>query len=365
MASTRSGKYIRIADALKTEIENGIYKTGDTIPTIRSLAEHYDCSPQTVNKATSWLVQQGFLESRQGSGSIVSASRPETRLSLPMLIDRARSHHLGTSGDPENYHCRDIYLAYLLKSAEAGITGEFIVFDKENPAITPEFQTALKNSSGFLVQGSLPSEWIEILAQNNIPTVFINRPLPETEIGRFGTVKIDESSLDNMANYFVSLGHEKILFAFSEELERTVILNLRLKRFQSALEKAFNSRPYELENYTFKPDDPEVLTHISTWIEKGFHAAFAFNDITALRLISLVRNAGFRIPEDFSVAGFDDLFPATMSSPPLTTVSVDRSDLVSRSLNLLNKLIVEENQVQISESMPTRLQIRQSCFRCS
>jgi len=364
MSSSGSGKYIQISETLKSEIENGRYKDGETIPTIRSLATRFSCSPQTVNKATSRLAQLGYLESRQGSGSVVSSKKPVARDSRPMLIDKARSHHLGTSGDPENFHCRDIYLAYLMKSAEAGRSGEFIVFDKENPGISDDFLRALEVSSGFLVQGSLPGPWEHLLAENNIPTVFINRPLPEEKKGRFGAVNIDESSLNDLANYFASLGHRKILFAFSEELERTIILELREKSFRSALEKAFGSKKFELETFLFSPEDSNISIRIQSLRDSGFHAIFAYNDITALRLISLIRSAGFSVPEDFSIAGFDDLFPATMSSPPLTTVSVDRSDLVTRSLDLLNRLIEEKEPAQISETLPTRLQIRQSCYLC-
>lgn len=364
MKNAGSGKYTQIAEALKADIDKGLYKPGESIPTIRNLAARYGCSPQTVNKATAWLSQQGYLESRQGSGSVVSYQKPEIRRNRPILIDTARSHHLSSMADPDNYRCRDIYLAYLLQSAETGSGVELIVYDKQNPILTPEFEIALRGSSGFLVQGSLPDEWTEALAFHNTPTVFINRPLPELSKGRFGTVIIDEEPLDDLANYFASLGHQNILFAFSEELERTAVLSRRLRRFEEALNRAFLNRPYKLEIFAFNPRDPKHGRTFGEFADKGFRAAFGFNDISALRLISMAREIGLSVPEDFSVAGFDDLFPSTLSSPPLTTITVDRSALVEHSINLLNRLMNESEPASLSEILPTRLQIRQSCFRC-
>lgn len=364
MSTSGPGKYQQIAQAVKSEIERGVYKTGDSIPTIRELAALYGCSPQTVNKATAWLAQQGYIESRQGSGSIVSENRPEASPQRrPMLIDKARSVHLLSSADPENYHCRDIYLAYLLQSAESGIRGEFIVYDKNNPELTSDFESALENADGFLVQGSLPESWTEQIRNHDIPTVFINRPLPDAVSGRFGAVMIDESPLEALANYFVSLGHTKLLFGFSEELERTVIRDRRRGSFHTALRRAFGSQPWELEDFLFKPTDNSIGELLRRKVESGFHACFAYNDITALRLIAIAREAGISVPADFSVAGFDGLFPSTISTPPLTTVAVDRNALVDHATKLLDRLIGMSSPVSTSESLSTRLEIKQSCFR--
>jgi len=53
---------------------------------------------------------------------------------------------------------------------------------------------------------------------------------------------------------------------------------------------------------------------------KTFTALFAFNDISAIGAIYALREAGFRVPEDVSVVGFDDIQCAAYQSPGLTTV---------------------------------------------
>lgn len=51
-----------------------------------------------------------------------------------------------------------------------------------------------------------------------------------------------------------------------------------------------------------------------------FTAILAFDDITAFGAIRALSKAGVRVPEDCSVVGFDDVAPAALYSPPLTTI---------------------------------------------
>ncbi len=51
-----------------------------------------------------------------------------------------------------------------------------------------------------------------------------------------------------------------------------------------------------------------------------FTALFAYNDISAIGAMRAFQEAGFRIPQDISVVGFDDIAVASFSIPTLTTV---------------------------------------------
>jgi DNA-binding LacI/PurR family transcriptional regulator len=52
----------------------------------------------------------------------------------------------------------------------------------------------------------------------------------------------------------------------------------------------------------------------------SFTALFAYNDISAIGSIWAFREAGFRVPEDISVVGFDDIPGTAFANPALTTV---------------------------------------------
>ena len=54
--------------------------------------------------------------------------------------------------------------------------------------------------------------------------------------------------------------------------------------------------------------------------KQPFTALFAYNDISAIGAILAFNERGLRVPEDVSVAGFDDIQTAAYMNPPLTTV---------------------------------------------
>lgn len=51
-----------------------------------------------------------------------------------------------------------------------------------------------------------------------------------------------------------------------------------------------------------------------------FTALFAFNDVSAIGAIRALEESGFRVPEDVSVIGFDDIYGAAFHNPALTTI---------------------------------------------
>jgi DNA-binding transcriptional MocR family regulator len=63
--------YRKIADQIEADINRGIFKPGDKIPSIRHVATEYECSKLTVQKAFDRLRNRGWIEKIVGSGSYV------------------------------------------------------------------------------------------------------------------------------------------------------------------------------------------------------------------------------------------------------------------------------------------------------
>jgi LacI family transcriptional regulator len=53
---------------------------------------------------------------------------------------------------------------------------------------------------------------------------------------------------------------------------------------------------------------------------RRFTAVLAFDDLTALGVVRGLSEHGLRVPEDCSVVGFDDVLPAAVSTPAITTI---------------------------------------------
>ena len=64
-------------------------------------------------------------------------------------------------------------------------------------------------------------------------------------------------------------------------------------------------------------------------------AIFATNDLLAMGVLTAAWARGVHVPTELSVVGFDDLVTAAYSVPPLTTVRVDKAEVVAMTLDSL------------------------------
>ncbi|MBN2657303.1 MAG: LacI family DNA-binding transcriptional regulator [Spirochaetales bacterium] len=359
-----SKKYIQIADLIIDEINKGTWKEGEAIPTVRRLAEIYGVSPQTANKATTHLAGLGIIASRQGSGSLVTGKKsalagPE----IPMLIDKARSSYLRGEDTAVGYHGKELYLNYLHEMKEEGMEPHLLVYDKRETVLPEETKNILLRSKGTLVQGSLPDCYIDFLEKNDIPLVLINRSIHKDFSGRIGSVMMDNGGLEQLSAYVASLGHEKFIFAFSNEFEMTSVYDNRLKVIGNTLEENCRNAKPEISEFHFTPGSNKDSLKLKELIDKGATAILCYNDICALRIYDLLHQQNIRVPEEVSVSGFDDLFMAEMAAPPLTTVKVNRNQLICSSLSLLKELITRTSPCREEGVSETSLVIRRSCWQ--
>lgn len=67
--------YLQIADHLRSNIESGRLSSGDRLPPENELAETFHVSRHTVREALRYLKARGYVDSRQGKGSVVRDRR--------------------------------------------------------------------------------------------------------------------------------------------------------------------------------------------------------------------------------------------------------------------------------------------------
>jgi len=88
-------------------------------------------------------------------------------------------------------------------------------------------------------------------------------------------------------------------------------------------------------------------------------AAFCFSDQMALGVLAACRDLGIRVPEDFSIVGFDDLASSRYPNPPLTTISQPMREIGVRAVNLL-LAIIEVVEVPHQQTLDFSLMLRGS-----
>ncbi|MDN3241701.1 LacI family DNA-binding transcriptional regulator [Glycomyces tritici] len=146
---------------------------------------------------------------------------------------------------------------------------------------------------------------------------------------------LDEAAAaEELTEYLLGLGHRTVHHVRVPPSRR---VDGRTSGWKRALTKAGAAVP-AVRDATWDPKsgiavgrelaaDPEVT------------AVFCGNDEIAMGVMRGITEAGRRVPEDISVAGFDDHPLAELWSPPLTTVDQDFAGLGTRGFQLLKQAI--------------------------
>ena len=125
---------------------------------------------------------------------------------------------------------------------------------------------------------------------------------------------------------------------------------------------------------TYIPIDPSLIHYERQTLDYAFEVAckmlrrsdrptaiFTGNDALAAAVISAAEKLNFKIPNDLSIAGFDNLVVSKYYSPSLTTVDMPKYMLGRKSMELLLRKI--KGETVDDTVMKTELIIRDSTCR--
>lgn len=218
-----------------------------------------------------------------------------------------------------------------------------------NPAfqMTERYDTyMLKNgfTGAFFVGFALHDEWLAQLSTTTIPTaLFDNYIKKNPNVGYVGTDNFE--GIDSAVEHVYSLGHRKI--AFLNGSINSMVSEQRQQAFLDSM--ASHEIPVKnelLANGFYVADSAKY--HVPNFLAAGATAILCGNDLLAYGTIEECRSRGFRVPEDISVIGFDDLPTSAHFNPPLTTVRQERIELGKCGYYTLNSLI---HHVSISKTL--------------
>ncbi len=172
----------------------------------------------------------------------------------------------------------------------------------------------------------------DIIDQNTVPVVVINRELKRN---RNNAVYVDHRRCSmQMMNYLLEQGHRTITFVGGAEGSPTG--DSRLAGYRDALNQA-----------GIIPDESLIVR--GSWsTESGYDAGCALlkqrrdmtcilaaNDDMAIGVTKAMTDQGFRVPQDISVAGFDDSTIGRYFTPTLTTVHIPMDEMISDAVRIL------------------------------
>ena len=193
----------------------------------------------------------------------------------------------------------------------------------------------------------------------NFPVVLLN---PRVEVEGCGAISIaNYEGSHTMVRHLISLGHKRI--AMLTGPSGNVDSEERVRGYRAALVEAGiepESR-YEVAG-DFVESSGYARAADFLALSPRPTAVFAANDYMAIGLLSALREAGLRVPEDIAVTGFDNIAISQYVTPALTTVHVDAYELGDRAVGQwLQAIEGEDHQPARHETLPASLVIRRSC----
>jgi DNA-binding LacI/PurR family transcriptional regulator len=177
------------------------------------------------------------------------------------------------------------------------------------------------------------------LAGANVPIVLINNQHP----GDFAhSVGIDNVAASReLVRHLLDLGHRRIAYigdrlGYQSDAERFAGYRAMLKLARQKV------APELVIRGDGKPEEGERAAMQLLQLPEPPTAIFCYNDMTALGALRAAGTCGLRVPDDVSIAGFDDLFVASFTSPPLTTIRQPKREMGRRAMSILLQLLAGE-----------------------
>lgn len=176
----------------------------------------------------------------------------------------------------------------------------------------------------------------------------------------FPTVTLDNhNAAKSMTEHLLELGHTRI--GLIKGPNSSPLTQERLRGYQHALANADI------------PFDESILFDGDFTLRSGFDAArrmleqpnrptalFCENDETAIGAMQALKQSGLKIPEDISVAGFDDIAFSGYADPPLTTIAQPAEEFGHTAVSLLVDVLNGKIKKAPRVIMPHELIVRNS-----
>ena len=334
--------YQKIVTDIQAQIQAGDLKPGDQVPTELEISKRYNVSRITSKRALTELENKHLIERIQGRGSFVAEQKQIQSKVILFILPFPNNPGLGDYAQ--------------------GIS-RFIA----NTSYTVQIQTntylsgldAKKISSmyaGLLLYPEAGTSHLDILYTlylEKFPVVVLDKKIESIP---FPFITSDNTQGGYLAAlHLINLGHKKIIFYTTQNLERSSTVRERYLGYLKAVHEA-NMEYHDAKVIHSSEDNSNFIHQLKTEAITGI---IVENDINAIHLMKEIKRCGYQIPEDFSIIGFDNIQAAELVDPGLTTIAQSFEEIGYQAAKQLIQLI-ENNQAIHSVVVPTEILIRES-----
>lgn len=188
-----------------------------------------------------------------------------------------------------------------------------------------------RKASGIIALGPLDDEYLLRLKNYGLPMVLVDNSsfiepidsiLTDNKLGAYKATKYLINKGFEKIGFFgdlsYSLSIKERYFGYSEALRDSSLygenLDEMIKRY---------SLTTKIEEFVIKHDVEAILQRLKKIVEMP-EAFVCSNDSAAIQLNNALNLLGYKVPEEVSIIGFDDIFLCNMIMPKLSTIKVNK-----------------------------------------
>jgi len=345
--------YIQLSDLLREQINTGVIKVGDKLPSEAEMIKEYKLGRLTVREALSILANEGLIEKHHGKGTFCKACITVPKHRIDVMLDLTNTYFV---------------LPYYLRAFCDALEPEdvnIILSDTKNDddKICISIEKAIsEGTDGIIFQPSFFSNMaepklvtlLETLKEKNIPYIMID--------GLYDNVPPSYAVVDDFQNgviaakYLQSLGHKDLCMI---ELSEYHDFCNRKNGFCQALD----SPPciVTFDERTQNAEDLKLLLAEMFQNHPDVTGIFCYNDAIAQVCYKALSKLGKKVGEDISVIGVDDTVIASALTPSLTSVVHPKDQLAKEAAEAMLAILSSKQSWPYQKMYESSLSIRKSC----
>lgn len=349
-----AARFIAVKQSLWSDIQSGRF--GQKLPPEPELAKLYGVSRMTLRRSLAELTGEGFLDAKPGQGTFVTRERraPTESKTIGLLV----GPYIGEVAE-------DAYFGVIFTTLAArfGAAGYLLTFSTTPEHLVPSAPSVgdamLRRPVDGVVAAAYDNDTVWSVAGMRVPMVLANsNPLP----GRSCVLPENRQAILDAIQHLAGLGHRRI--AHLTGSLSTAVAQERQLAWREGMALHGLPAPEELcvpGNFTIE-FGYAAMGRLCAAPGGPPTAVLCANDRMALGVLGFCAEAGLRVPQDVSVAGFDDIDTARHTTPPLTTVHVPRIEFADAVFRTLVEDMALDSSERVGRTIrvPTRLVIRGS-----
>lgn len=335
--------YQNIVNNIKAKILNCTYLPGDSIESLTEICSNYGVSKITASSVIARLEDEGYVKRIHGKGTFVTANnlKKETSQTYRKIKSIVLISLFPADFTDKKNMLHQIFQGIFERASELSVDVKIkhVSFnDMSNEVLINSLHDIKPEEGVILYYYNNSVLFNSIFYGMGIKGVIIDGVYP----GAFSSVTDNSYGMTELVNHLHDLGHKKMLMCYKFSGPSCAFnANERCDSFLRETERlGISGEIFEGSSFTEllelmkSPQKPSVILFTQ--------------DAPAVKFIKILENAGYKVPEDVNICGFDDVHQTDKDFDRLTTVHVDTENLGRNAVDILMKKELPHASAQIS-----------------